>query len=78
LKELKDPFESSNRNLIQNKFNEVLEYSKNNPNDNERWKKWLQLRDECKIGNEYRYSESQIIYHYTTNKQYLIEIINKL
>ena len=43
------------------------------------WEEWLALRDLYEIGKEYRYTEAQIQYHYTHNKQILnseIELLN--
>jgi cyanocobalamin reductase (cyanide-eliminating) / alkylcobalamin dealkylase len=31
----------------------------------ERWKVWLAVRDGCPVGREHRYSDEQIVYHYT-------------
>jgi hypothetical protein len=30
------------------------------PNDAEGWRRWLRIRDDCPIGQEYRYSEQQV------------------
>jgi hypothetical protein len=35
------------------------------PKGPESWRKWLQVRDMCALGKGYRYSEEQILYHYT-------------
>jgi hypothetical protein len=36
-----------------------------------RWQGWLALRDMYEVGKEYRYSDSQIRYHYTHDKEIL-------
>ena len=41
------------------------------------WRDWLDLRDSIKIGREQRYSDQQIIYHYTTDLSYLKELIKE-
>jgi cyanocobalamin reductase (cyanide-eliminating) / alkylcobalamin dealkylase len=38
------------------------------PND---WRAWLAVRDACPVGRSYRYSERQLAYHYTKDRQYL-------
>jgi methylmalonic aciduria homocystinuria type C protein len=35
------------------------------------WRHWLQIRDACPIGRTYRYDESQIVYHYTKDRDAL-------
>lgn len=37
------------------------------------WQSWLSIRDACPIGREYRYSDSQIRYHYTKERKWLYE-----
>ena len=41
------------------------------------WDEWLRLRDLYEVGKEYRYSESQIQYHYTHDKMVLFKEIDK-
>lgn len=41
--------------------------------------KWIEFREYCKhIGSEYKYSHNQLYYHYTKNKQYLLNEINEI
>jgi len=35
------------------------------------WKRWLKVRDACPVGKEHRYSEEQILYHYTQDREIL-------
>ena len=35
------------------------------------WRAWLAVRDACNVGREYRYSDEQITYHYTKNRNLL-------
>lgn len=35
------------------------------------WEAWLAVRDACRVGRSYRYSESQIGYHYTHARHFL-------
>ncbi len=35
------------------------------------WTRWLELRDACPVGREHRYSEAQIRYHYTLDRDVL-------
>jgi hypothetical protein len=35
------------------------------------WQGWLAMRDACPIGRDQRYSEEQILYHYTKDKESL-------
>eukprot|EP01098_Paradermamoeba_levis_P001094 TRINITY_DN11231_c0_g1_i1.p1 TRINITY_DN11231_c0_g1~~TRINITY_DN11231_c0_g1_i1.p1 ORF type:complete len:235 (-),score=27.86 TRINITY_DN11231_c0_g1_i1:157-861(-) len=34
------------------------------------WRKWVEMRDTCPIGKEYRYSEEQMIYHYDSQQRH--------
>ena len=38
-----------------------------------RWEDWLAIRDACPTGRKHRYSEPQILYHYTKNRSILLE-----
>lgn len=41
--------------------------------------KWIEFREYCKhVGSEYKYSHNQLYYHYTKNKQYLLNEINEI
>ena len=42
------------------------------------WRRWLEVRSACPAGVMHRYSESQIIYHYTHDKELLIEAVKAL
>ena len=44
----------------------------------QQWKAWLTLRDIYKVGKEYRYTNPQIQYHYTHDKQVLAQELNRL
>ena len=35
------------------------------------WRRWLAVRDACRVGRQFRYSESQIRYHYTHDPLFL-------
>jgi len=35
------------------------------------WRAWLAVRDACPVGREHRYSEEQIVYHYTKDRRVL-------
>ena len=35
------------------------------------WRSWLAIRDACPLGREHRYSEDQIAYHYTKDRDIL-------
>ncbi|MEO8603659.1 MAG: hypothetical protein ABI629_13885 [bacterium] len=35
------------------------------------WRAWLAVRDACPIGRAHRYSEAQIVYHYTKDRGFL-------
>ena len=35
------------------------------------WKNWLRIRDLCSVGKVYRYTQPQLEYHYTTDKDIL-------
>ena len=37
----------------------------------EAWRAWLSVRDACPVGKSSRYSEEQLIYHYTHNRSVL-------
>lgn len=37
----------------------------------ENWRDWLNVRDACPLGREYRFSDQQVEYHYTKNKAML-------
>jgi methylmalonic aciduria homocystinuria type C protein len=39
------------------------------------WKKWLAVRDASAPEHPYRYSDEQILYHYTGNRQLLRELV---
>ena len=38
------------------------------------WRDWLHVREVCPLGQLYRYSEDQILYHYTKNHRILCPI----
>ena len=42
------------------------------------WIQWLQIRDLCTIGRQYRYSQPQLEYHYTHNKDILRTEVEKM
>ena len=37
----------------------------------QRWQHWLSVRDACPVGREHRYSDAQICYHYTKDRDRL-------
>jgi methylmalonic aciduria homocystinuria type C protein len=37
----------------------------------DRWRLWLAVRDACHLGREHRYTEDQILYHYTKDRAVL-------
>ncbi|MFN8369782.1 MAG: hypothetical protein U0T83_04050 [Bacteriovoracaceae bacterium] len=39
------------------------------------WQDWLAVRDSCPTGKEYRFSEEQIKYHYTKDKEILKKLV---
>jgi methylmalonic aciduria homocystinuria type C protein len=41
-----------------------------------KWEKWLAVRDAAAPGHPYRYSEEQILYHYTGDRQLLRKIVS--
>ena len=47
------------------------------PQPADSWKYWLKMRDAYDIGREYRYSDDQILYHYTTDTKVLDSIIER-
>ncbi len=46
----------------------TFEHASAHPDD---WRAWLAVRDACPIGREYRYSEQQLAYHYSKDRQFL-------
>ena len=38
------------------------------------WRSWVNVRDSCNIGKVYRYSQNQILYHYTKDKSVLQQL----
>lgn len=53
--------------------NKRKQYSKEMAN----WKYWLACRDAIPVGKEYRYSEEQILYHYTHDITVLEKLVMK-
>ena len=53
---------------------EMMKEASERPYD---WKKWLAVRDNCKVGAQFRYSPKQIEYHYTQSRQILLDLVNK-
>ena len=51
-------------------------FDKNKNNDIPSWKYWLNLRECYTIGNEYKYSDDQIKYHYTKDMNALHKLCN--
>ena len=42
------------------------------------WQDWLSVRDYCTIGRDKKYSEEQILYHYTGNRLILKNIVERV
>ena len=41
----------------------------------DQWRVWLGVRDACPVGKNFRYSNEQILYHYTKNRQVLKDAV---
>ena len=41
----------------------------------DQWRVWLGVRDACPVGKNFRYSDEQILYHYTKNRQVLKDAV---
>jgi len=37
----------------------------------EEWRAWLAVRDACPLGRAHRYTEPQVLYHYTHEPRYI-------
>lgn len=59
-----------------NEIQNVLFKDDNNKQIKDSWKYWLKLRDSYNVGKKYRYSDDQILYHYTTDINVLKKICN--
>ncbi|MCJ8345168.1 hypothetical protein MJH12_06490 [bacterium] len=69
LKSISNPCLDCDKNCIHH-FQQVIHTLKEQKvRDN--WQSWLKIRDSCPIGKDYRYSEDQILYHYTKQKLHL-------
>ena len=71
IESLDDICTQTERENVQNEWRKLQNvlFEHKEPQTMESWRYWLKLRDSYSIGKEYRYSEEQILYHYTLGRE---------